>query len=71
MQITIGMKNVARELSFEVKEDIAEKVVAALDGSAKVLDVTDDKGHRILLAAESLAYVQIGTDEQRFVGFGA
>jgi len=65
------MKNVARELTFEVTEDIADKAVAALAGKEKVLDVTDDKGNRILLAAESLAYVQLGSNEQRFVGFGA
>ncbi len=71
MQITIGMKNVARELTFEVKEDIAERVTKALSGEEKVLDLTDDKGNRVLLSAKSLAYVQIGSDEQRFVGFGA
>lgn len=71
MQITIGMKNVARELSFEVQGDIADDVAKALAGEEKVLDITDDKGSRILLSADALAYVQIGSDEQRFVGFGA
>lgn len=65
------MKNVARELSFEVEEDIADKATKALSGVDDVLDITDDKGNRILLSAEALAYVQIGSDEQRFVGFGA
>ncbi len=65
------MKNVARELTFEVEADIADDVVAALSGESKVLNLTDDKGNRILLAAENVAYVQIGTDEHRFVGFGA
>lgn len=65
------MKNVARELTFEVEADIADDVVAALSGESKVLNLTDDKGNRILLAAENVAYVQIGTDKHRFVGFGA
>lgn len=71
MQITIGMKNVTRELTFDVEEDISEDVTRALSGDSPVLDVTDDKGNRILLSARSLAYVQIGSDEHRFVGFGA
>lgn len=71
MQITIGMKNVSRELNFEVDGDIAEEVTKALSGKSDVLDVTDEKGNRVLLSAEALAYVRIGSDEQRFVGFGA
>lgn len=71
MQITIGMKNVARELNFEVKDDITDQVTKALSGEDKVLDVTDEKGNRILLAAAQIVYVRLGTDEHRFVGFGA
>ena len=71
MQITIGMKDVTRELSFEVNEDIADEVTKALSGKSDVLDVTDDKGNRILVAAAAIAYVHVGSDEHRFVGFGA
>ncbi|HLS01186.1 MAG TPA: DUF3107 domain-containing protein [Beutenbergiaceae bacterium] len=71
MEITIGIKHIARELTFDVDEDISEKVTKALSGQDKVLDITDDKGNRILLASEALAYVQIGSEQQRFVGFGA
>ena len=71
MEITIGMKHVARELIFDVDEDITDKVTKALSGEDKVLDITDDKGNRILLASEALAYVQVGSEQQRFVGFGA
>lgn len=71
MQITIGMKNVARELTFDVEGDIADNVANALSGESKLLDLTDTKGNRILISGENLAYVQIGSDEHRFVGFGA
>jgi len=71
VEITIGMKHVARELIFDVDEDITDKVTKALSGEDKVLDITDDKGNRILLASEALAYVQVGSEQQRFVGFGA
>lgn len=71
MQITIGMKNVSRELTVNVEADPAEDVTKALSGESTVLDLTDDKGNRLLLSAKNLAYVQIGSEEHRFVGFGA
>lgn len=71
MEITIGMKNMARDLVIDVEKDIGDAVTRALAGDDKVLDITDGKGNRYLLAAASITYVQIGTDEHRFVGFGA
>lgn len=61
----------ARDLVIDVEKDIGDDVTRALGGEDKVLDITDEKGNRYLLAAGSITYVQIGTDEQRFVGFGA
>lgn len=71
MQIIIGMKNVAREVTLDVENDIADDVIKALSGEVSVLDLTDEKGNRMLVSAKDLAYVQIGAGTQRFVGFGA
>ncbi|TDE97509.1 DUF3107 domain-containing protein [Occultella glacieicola] len=78
MEITIGIKNVARELSLEVSED-GDAVVAAINAAiAKaadgenggVLDLTDTKGRRVVVPVAALGYVEIGADEPRRVGFG-
>ncbi|MDY5601771.1 MAG: DUF3107 domain-containing protein [Schaalia hyovaginalis] len=37
--------------------------------SLSVLDLTDDKGQRYLVPARSIAYVQIGEQIERRVGF--
>lgn len=73
MDITIGVQNQSRELNLESDEssdDVAAKVTAALEGS-KVLELTDSKGRRLLLPTASIGYIELGSEEQRPVGFGA
>lgn len=73
MEITIGVQNLAREIVVETDEtadDVAARVSAALkDGS--VLELTDAKGRRVLVPAATIGYVELGSEEQRKVGFGA
>lgn len=73
MEITIGVKNVARELTLESAQT-ADQVVALVEGAiAKggVLALTDQRGRRVVVPVDSLGYVEIGQEEQRRVGFGA
>ena len=73
MEITIGVQNLTRELVIESNETadaIAAKVSAALDGG-KILELTDAKGRRVLVPTVSIGYVEIGSEEQHTVGFGA
>nr|WP_122824783.1 DUF3107 domain-containing protein [Georgenia faecalis] len=72
MEITIGVRNVARELTLESSAS-AQEVVAAVekaitDGTSLVL--TDDRGRRIVVPAQAVGYVEVGSDEPRRVGFG-
>ncbi|ACZ22670.1 hypothetical protein Sked_27680 [Sanguibacter keddieii DSM 10542] len=73
MEITIGVQNLAREIVVETDataDDVAARVSAALkDGS--VLELTDAKGRRVLVPAATIGYVELGSEEQRKVGFGA
>lgn len=72
MEIKIGVRETAREISFETTAPAAKieaAVVAALEGTAKLLKLTDDKGHTFLVPTASLAYVEIGAEETRRVGF--
>jgi Protein of unknown function (DUF3107) len=72
MEIRIGIRNSGRELSFEsaqTAKDIEAAVAAALEESAKVLKLVDDKGRIYVVPTEALAYVEIGAEETRRVGF--
>jgi len=73
VEVKIGVKGAARELSLEsdqTPEDVAEAVRAALaDGGLLVL--ADSKGRQVLVPVDKLAYVEIGEQSERRVGFGA
>lgn len=72
MDIRIGIRESSRELSFESAQSASEveaQVATAIDTSAKVLKLADSKGKLYLVPTESIAYVEIGVEESRRVGF--
>ncbi|KQS15667.1 DUF3107 domain-containing protein [Frigoribacterium sp. Leaf186] len=72
MDIRIGITNSPREISFETSQTAAEveKVVGdALDGSKSFVTLADSKGKTYVVPTASLAYVEIGSEESRKVGF--
>jgi DNA-binding MurR/RpiR family transcriptional regulator len=74
MEVRIGVKGAARELSLDSNQspdDIQKAVDAALKNGAPTVTFTDEKGRRIVVAADKLAYVEIAESEGRRVGFGA
>ena len=74
MDIRIGIANSPREINFESSQTSAEveKVVAdALAADAKFVKLTDVKGNVFLVPVGSLAYLEIGSEESRRVGFVA
>ncbi len=73
MEVKIGVQNTPREIVIESEqtgEEIEKAVSAVLDGSAKLLSLTDDRGRKVLVPAERLAYVEIGEPTKHKVGFG-
>ena len=73
MEITIGVQNLARELTVDsdaTAEEITKAVTDALSGGP-VLELTDSRGRKILVPSATIGYVEIGTEEQRKVGFGS
>jgi len=73
VEVKIGVQNAAREMvleSTQTPDEIAEAVQAAI-AAGGLLTLEDVKGHRILVPADRLAYVEIGTSASRRVGFGA
>ncbi|MBF4601299.1 DUF3107 domain-containing protein [Frigoribacterium sp. VKM Ac-1396] len=72
MDIRIGITNSPREISFETSQTAAEveKVVGdALDGGKSFVTLADSKGKTYVVPTASLAYVEIGSEESRKVGF--
>ena len=73
MEVRIGVKGAPRELSLDSNQnadDIQKLVNAALKDGAATVTFTDDKGRRIVVATDKLAYVEIAEAEGRRVGFG-
>lgn len=74
MEVKIGVQFAPRELSLEssqTAEEVAKAVSDALKADLGVLTLVDEKGRRVLVPADKLAYVEIAENEQRRVGFGA
>jgi hypothetical protein len=74
VDIRIGIFNTPREISFETNQpatQVEEAVAAALAGQTGYLKLTDSKGSLFIVPTSALAYVEIGTEESRRVGFVA
>ena len=72
MDVKIGIKNASRELSFysdQAPAGIYASVEDALTNGTKLIKFTDSKGRMFVVPAESLAYIEIGAEEARRVGF--
>jgi hypothetical protein len=74
VDIRIGIFNTPREISFETNQpatEVEETVAAALAGQTGYLKLSDAKGSLFIVPTSALAYVEIGTEESRRVGFVA
>ncbi len=73
MEIKIGIQHVARELTVETEATAAEVEAdlrkALSDGT--LIALTDEKGRKVLVPADKVAYVDLGQEKTRPVGFGA
>ena len=72
MDIKIGFVESPRELVITTdakQEEVADQVAEALSNDAATLQLTDAKGVRYVIRARQIAYVELGTTTQRFVGF--
>jgi hypothetical protein len=73
VEIKIGVQHAPRELTLETDQtaDELEKAIsAALAGKSGLLTLTDEKGRKVIVPAEKLAYVEIGEPTAHRVGFG-
>ncbi len=72
MEVKIGIQSVPRELVVETKssfEEVERALTAAVaDGTVFIL--ADDKGGKVLVPADKIAYLELGGTEPRRIGFG-
>jgi len=73
VEVKIGIQFAPRELTLESSQtpaDIEKAVDEALRADIGVLSLVDEKGRRVLIPADKIAYVEIAEAETRRVGFG-
>lgn len=72
MEVKIGIQSVPRELVVDTKssfEEIERALTAAVaDGTVFIL--ADAKGGKVMVPADKIAYVELGSTENRRIGFG-
>ncbi|WP_431042357.1 DUF3107 domain-containing protein [Streptomyces sp. P1-3] len=74
MEVKIGVQHAPREIileSAQSAEEVERAVSDALTGKAELLSLVDDRGRKVLVASDRLAYVEIGEPTVRKVGFSA
>lgn len=77
MEIKVGIQHVNREVVLEVTQSSAEvekavtKALESTDPTAALLSLTDEHGRKVLIPSDKIAYIDIGEENGRRVGFGA
>jgi hypothetical protein len=74
VEVKIGVKHSPREVVLESTQtpDEVEKLVSdALATREGLLSLTDERGRRVLVAADLISYVEIAQADTRRVGFTA
>jgi len=72
VEIRIGIVNAPRELSFESAqsaEELTEQIQAGITSGTGILKLSDDKGRIYIVPTVGIAYVEVGTEESRRIGF--
>jgi hypothetical protein len=75
VEVKIGIQSVPRELvvdtdasAEEIERDLAEALSAK--AGPVIFALTTQKGGRLLIPADKIAFVEFGGDQSRRVGFG-
>ena len=71
MEVKIGVQHAQRELVLDTDttaEDIESRIADALAGNG-VLRLTDTKGRAVVVPADKIAYVELGSPSASTVGF--
>ncbi len=74
MEVKIGVQHASREIVVDSDlshDKIIESVRSALTDDDGVFVLADAKGRTVMIPVEKLAYVEVGEETARKVGFGS
>jgi uncharacterized protein DUF3107 len=74
VEVKIGVQFASRELVLESAQspaDVERAVTEAISGEQSMLTLVDEKGRRVIVPVDKLAYVEIAEVATRPVGFVA
>jgi Protein of unknown function (DUF3107) len=72
VEVKIGIQSVPREIVVETSssyEEVQQLLAAAVTDST-VFVLTDEKGGKIMVPGDKIAYVELSSLEPRRIGFG-
>ncbi|MFT4232762.1 MAG: DUF3107 domain-containing protein [Leucobacter sp.] len=72
MEVRIGIKHSPRELAFETEstaDELRARIEDAVANEASLVALSDTKGRQYLVDTDSIAYVELGGESGRKVGF--
>jgi hypothetical protein len=72
VEVRIGIQSVPRELILDtnVEPDDIERALSVAVTEGTLLVLFDDKGGKVMVPADKIAYVEVGAGPGRRVGFG-
>lgn len=75
MEVKVGIQHVTREIVVESTEsavDIEKELLSSIAvGGDGVFTLSDERGRKVLIPVGKIAYVDLGEENARHVGFGA
>ncbi len=74
MEVKIGVQFAPRELvleSAQTPSEVEANVTDAIERGSGTLSLVDDRGRRVIVPIDKVAYVEIAESAQRPVGFTA
>ncbi|MGH3365721.1 MAG: DUF3107 domain-containing protein [Nocardioidaceae bacterium] len=74
MEVRIGVQHANREITLESdqsSDQVQEIVNKAVAGDDPLLVLVDERGRRVVVPADKVAFVEIGEEASRRVGFNA
>jgi len=72
VEVKIGIHAVPRELIVDTNSSFeeVERTLTAAVADRGVFVLTDDKGGKVMVPADKIAYLELGAGEPRRIGFG-
>lgn len=72
MEVKIGVVYAPRELVVEIEQspEEVEKALAKAIVDGGIFSLVDEKGHRVVVPVDKIAYLEVAKADDRRVGFG-